>query len=155
MAISECTGQRGTDAGPMGRIDSPDLAAHSAGVFARLSKWSVVVALVLVIGGHWAALQSAAWVGMAVSFARTDTFSVSLQKTFDGQHPCKLCKIVKAGKAAEKKRDLQKLEVKIDFQLVAGSCGLFPPRPIRHFAPVFEQADGLVSTPRPPPPRAA
>jgi hypothetical protein len=124
-------------------------------VFARLSKWSVVVALVLVIGGHWAALQSAAWVGMAVSFARTDTLSVSLQKTFDGQHPCKLCKIVKAGKAAEKKQDLLKLEAKLDFQLVAGSCGLFPPRPIRHFTPQSERADSLSPAPPLPPPRAA
>lgn len=115
----------------------------------------MVVALVLVIGGHWAALQSAAWVGMAVSFARTDTLSVSLQKTFDGQHPCKLCKIVKAGKAAEKKQDLLKLEAKIDFQLVAGSCGLFPPRPIRHFTPASEDAPALAEAPLLPPPRAA
>ena len=121
----------------------------------RGGKWLTVCALVILIGGHWFALQSAAWLGMAVNFSKTESVSVALQKTFDGQHPCKLCKIVKAGKSAEKKRDLQKLEVKIDLQLVAGSCGLFPPRPIRHFTPVSEQADSLVRAPLPPPPRAA
>jgi hypothetical protein len=124
-------------------------------VLLRGGKWLTVCALVVLIGGHWFALQSAAWFGMAVNFSKTETVSVALQKTFDGKHACKLCKIVKAGKAAEKKQDLQKLEAKIDFQLVARSCGLFPPRPIRHFTPVSEQADGLVSTPLPPPPRAA
>lgn len=121
----------------------------------RGGKWLTVCALVVLIGGHWFALQSAAWLGMAVSFSKTESVSVALQKTFDGKHACKLCKIVKAGKAAEKKQDLQKLEVKIDFQLVAGSCGLFPPRPIRHFTPQSERADSLSLTPPLPPPRAA
>ena len=121
----------------------------------RGGKWLTVCALVVLIGGHWFALQSAAWLGMAVNFSRTDSVSVALQKTFDGQHPCKLCKIVKAGKASEKKQDLQKLEVKIDFQLVAGSCGLFPPRPIRHFTPEAERACATGSAPLLPPPRAA
>ena len=137
------------------QLTSIERREHSAPVFARWSKWFVVFALIVTIGGHWAFLQSVAWVGMAINFSQSDSLGLALQKTFDGQHPCKLCKIVKAGKASEKKQDLQKLETKIDFQLVAGSCGLFPPRPIRHFTPVAEQADALVSAPLPPPPRAA
>lgn len=121
----------------------------------RGGKWLTVCALVVLIGGHWFALQSAAWLGMAVNFSKTETVSVALQKTFDGKHACKLCKIVKAGKASEKKQDLLKLEAKIDFQLVAGSCGLFPPRPIRHFTPQSERADSLLLAPPLPPPRAA
>jgi hypothetical protein len=124
-------------------------------VLLRGGKWLTVCALVVLIGGHWFALQSAAWVSMAVKFSRTDTVSVALQKTFDGKHACQLCKIVKAGKASEKKQDLQKLEGKIDFQLVAGSCGLFPPRPIRHFTPRSERADASRAAPPLPPPRAA
>lgn len=121
----------------------------------RGGKWLTVCALVVLIGGHWFALQSAAWLGMAVNFSKTESVSVALQKTFDGKHACKLCKIVKAGKAAEKKQDLQKLEAKIDFQLVAGSCGLFPPRPIRHFTPQSESAAFFSLAPPLPPPRAA
>ena len=124
-------------------------------MFVRLGKCFVVLALVLVIGAHWALLQSAAWVGMAVSFSKTDSLTTALQKTFDGQHPCQLCKLVKAGKASEQKRDLQKLETKFDFLTVAGSCGLFPPRPIRPFVPQSERGDLLLLAPPLPPPRAA
>ena len=115
----------------------------------------MVLALVFVIGAHWALLQSVAWVGMAVNFSQTESFATALQKTFDGQHPCPLCKLVKAGQTSEKKQDLRKAGAKFDFQLVAGSCGLFPPRPIRHFVPQSERGDFLSLAPPLPPPRTA
>ena len=115
----------------------------------------MVLALVMMIGGHWVLLQSAAWVGMAIQFSRTESVSVALEKTFDGKHPCPLCKIVKAGKASEKKQELLKFETKFEFLTDAGSCGLFLPRPIRHFTPESELAPALAHTPLLPPPRAA
>ena len=124
-------------------------------MFIRWSKWLVVLALVIVTGGHWALLQSAAWVGMAVNFSKSHSVSVALEKTFDGKNPCNLCKLVKKGKAAEQRRDLQKLEAKFEFLAVAGTCGLFPPRPFRHFTPQTERAVARVETPPSPPPRAA
>jgi len=124
-------------------------------VFVRCGKWFVVLALVGMIGGHWTLLQSAAWVRMAVNFSKQDSVSIALEKTFDGQHPCNLCKLVRAGKAAEKKQDLQKLEAKLDFHFIAGTCGLFPPRPFRHFTLQSERADNRVLAPPLPPPRAA
>ena len=136
-------------------VDNSGRLRHLPPVFARLGKCSVVLALVALIGGHWAVLQTAAWVGMAVNFSRTETVSVALEKTFDGKHPCPLCKIVKTGKASEKKQDLLKLEAKFEFLTAAGSCELFPPRPIRHFTPQAERASALVYAPLLPPPRAA
>jgi hypothetical protein len=124
-------------------------------VLLRCGKWLTVCALVVLIGGHWFALQSAAWVSMAVNFSKTESVSVALQKTFDGKHLCKLCKIVKAGQASEKKQDLQKLEGKIDFQLAAGSCGLFPPRPIQHFTPFLADLELCALVPALPPPKVA
>ena len=62
----------------------------------RLGKWVVVFTLVVSTGGHWFALQSVAWVTMAVNFAQTDSFDVALKKTFDGKHPCRICKTVEA-----------------------------------------------------------
>ena len=50
----------------------------------QFSKWLVVGALILATGGHWALLQSVAWVGMAIQFSHTDGISIALQKTFDG-----------------------------------------------------------------------
>ena len=139
----------------MAAFDRRSPAAHTADVLLRLGKWLVVLSLVLMIGGHWALLQSAAWIRMAAKFSEKDTVSVALEKTFSGKYPCKLCKIVKAGKATEHQQDLQKLEAKFEFTLVSGTCGLFPPRPFRHFTPETEHVDARVDAPRPPPPRLA
>lgn len=84
-------------------------------VFVRLHKWLVVLALILSIGGHWAFLQSVAWVGMAMSYSKNASLCQALEKTFDGHHLCKLCKIVRAGKKAEGpnelKTDLKKFDL--------------------------------------------
>ncbi len=120
-----------------------------------MSNWVVVLALVLVTGGHWALLQSVAWTGMAVSYSRQTSLTKALKMTFDGKHPCPLCKIVKAGKAAEKKRDLVKVDFKFEAAPFLGSRWLVPPQPIRHFLPESECAAGSVHAPLVPPPRAA
>ena len=86
---------------------------------AKFTKIAVVCALVGAIGGHWAVLQSVAWIGMAVSYSQNATLKEALVKTFDGKHPCKLCKAVQDGKSAEKKPDAQKVETKLDFFLVS------------------------------------
>ena len=61
-------------------------------VLGRLFKALVIVALVSSIGLHWVLLQSVAWTSMVVSYAQTGTFREALAKTFDGKHPCPLCK---------------------------------------------------------------
>lgn len=38
---------------------------------------------------------------MVIERTQSSSFLTALQTTFDGQHPCKLCKFVKAGKTAE------------------------------------------------------
>ena len=70
----------------------------------RLSKFIAVFALVLTLGGHWALLQSAAWVSMFVSNAQHDSWQLALNKTFDGQHPCPLCRAVAQGQQAEQEQ---------------------------------------------------
>jgi hypothetical protein len=87
----------------------------------KVSKWLLVTALTLSLGFHWAILQSAAWVGMVVKYSECCNFKEALQKTFDGKHPCKLCKLVKEGKQTEKKSEA-KLDVKkLDFTASADS----------------------------------
>lgn len=39
---------------------------------------------------------------MIVRYSQEDSLSTALAKTFDGRHACKLCRIVQAGKSAEK-----------------------------------------------------
>src|SRR5678816_4495576 len=87
-------------------------------MFSRPAKWLVVFALVLTTGGHWFALQSIGWVSMVVSFAQTDSLDVAIKKTFDGKHPCRICKSVAAGRESEQKQPVLKMETKLDFWII-------------------------------------
>ena len=53
--------------------------------------------LCLALGLQWALLQGIAWTGMFISFAREGSVIEAVEKTFDGQHACELCKKVKEG----------------------------------------------------------
>jgi hypothetical protein len=119
----------------------------------KIARAIVVFALVCAIGGHWAILQSVAWVNMVVDFSQTSTLGSAITKTFDGKHPCALCKAVQEGKASEGNQTSLKVETKLDFWLASASLLLEPPLP-------FVVLPGKSSTPllRPetpptPPPR--
>lgn len=124
-------------------------------VLGRIQKGLIVSLLVLVIGGHWALLQGAAWAGMLLSYSRGTTITEAWSKTFDGKHPCKLCKTVRAGKAAEKKQEMVKVELNFEFSFARGTAWLFPPRPCRQFLPVDSSSLARLEAPMTPPPRSA
>jgi hypothetical protein len=86
-----------------------------------------VIGLVLATGGHWSALQSIAWVGMAIQYSRADGLGTALQKTFDGNHPCNLCKVVQAGRQAEKEQSTIKLQTRLDLFLWADASSVRSP----------------------------
>jgi hypothetical protein len=96
-------------------------------VSSRFARLIVFFAAVQILGGHWLALQSVAWVGMIAKYAQGDSLTVALEKTFDGAHPCDLCNVVKSGREQEQKSDLAKIIVKLD-AVLAGFSGL--PLPI-------------------------
>lgn len=61
--------------------------------------------LVASIGLHLALLQSVAWSLMFAGFMRSgDSIPAALGKTFDGQHPCRLCVWVRS-KASDSAKD--------------------------------------------------
>lgn len=88
----------------------------------RLPRLAVVLALSCSIGLHWAFFQSVAWMGMVVSYSQNSNLTEALVKTFDGKHPCALCKEIARGKRSEKKSESQ-LEVK-KLEFLAG-CAQF------------------------------
>ena len=115
----------------------------------------VVVALIVSIGGHWALLQSAAWVGMFATNVRSCSVTEALEKTFDGQHPCPLCKVIAAGKKTEQKQTLVKIEIKHDFCLESYGSLLIAPRPAGHLCVYTEMFQSRLESPPTPPPRSA
>lgn len=76
--------------------------------------------LVLSLGMHWALLQTVAWTGMVITYSQCGSLQEAISKTFDGKHPCTLCKVVQKGRANEQKRDSQQLNpsVKLDIAVV-------------------------------------
>lgn len=95
-------------------------------MFKRLGKIFLVLALVAMLGAHWAALQTVAWTTMLADNLHSSSFYSAVTKTFDGKHPCPICKAIAAGKQSEKKTEFsiqsQKLEfppLKENFVLIA------------------------------------
>lgn len=111
--------------------------------------------LCLVLGLHWPVLRTVAWVNMLVTFAQTDTVQEALTKTFDGKHPCSLCKFVKHAKQGEKKDQSLKVEAKLDLMLVVETCRLNPPTAYSLFPVLDTSTFGRTESPPVPPPRTA
>jgi hypothetical protein len=122
-------------------------------VFERCGKVLVVMALVLTTGLHWAALQTVAWTTMLASNLCDDSFSQAVSKTFDGLHPCCLCKAIAGAKKAGKKSEAVSPVMKMEFLPVAGPLALIPPRQFEPLPLTGVFAESLALTPPVPPPR--
>jgi hypothetical protein len=113
-----------------------------------------LIALLLAsAGGGWALLQTAAWTGMVIRFSESTTLKDALNKTFDGEHPCCLCKAIAAAKKSEKKAPASLELKKLEF-LRAEAGAVLPPGPgnERVPSPAFS-AESLTQRPPTPPPR--
>jgi hypothetical protein len=121
----------------------------------RLFQFLVAAALILAVGGHWAVLQSVAWVTMAVEYSQTDSWEVALKKTFSGEKPCKLCLAVKEGKEQEQKQAVLKIETKLDFVCLTPLAFVHPALPFTVLSPSSDVALPRAEAPPVPPPRFA
>ncbi len=73
--------------------------------------------LIVSMGGHLALLQTLAWGNMLVEFSSSSSLSDAVGKTFDGEHPCELCQVVKKSKGEREKKPVLKSEMKLDVAL--------------------------------------
>lgn len=137
-------------------LTSPDLRRTILTLMrVKVSQWLVVFALICAIGGHWVFLQSIAWVGMVVTYAQDATISVALKKTFDGRHPCRLCKFVEKGKESQEQPEFIKVDPKLDFWLTEPLPKLIPPVAVLVGPAGPEAAQTQCHSPPTPPPRLA
>ena len=120
----------------------------------RAVKIAAVVLLSLSLGLHWAVLQSVAWTSMLVERTQATSFRAALQTTFDGQHPCKLCQVVRAGKGAEKKSEAVIRLAQLDSSLpVRAALMPTPPSVVRPTVALALAPASRAETPPLPPPR--
>jgi hypothetical protein len=129
------------------------LYSYAKPVLSRLGHALLIAALIVALGGHWAVLQTVAWTNMLATHLRTSSLEDAVTKTFDGNHPCGLCKEISAGKKAEKKTEFPSLAKKLEFVSV---CPVFIFNPPSDFYLVPEAeavACPLTHQPPVPPPR--
>jgi len=82
------------------------------------------------VGISAAFLQSAAWLGMSVFYSlKTGSVSKGLEMTFDGEHPCKLCRALSKGEETgrqQPEQDILKKKVQLFVERVVSQV-LLPP----------------------------
>jgi hypothetical protein len=122
-------------------------------VLLRLPKLALVIALAGSIGLHWAFFQSLAWMGMVISYSQDTTLREALVKTFDGKHPCTLCKEIAKGKRSEKKSEFSPQLKKLEFLAVKAQFVFTPPSNFWHLLAIDDCLKSVLLTPPTPPPR--
>jgi hypothetical protein len=119
----------------------------------RLPKVAVVIALSFSIGLHWDFFQSLAWMGMLINYSQKATLTEALVKTFDGKHPCALCKEIAKGKRSEKKSEFPLQLKKFEFLAVKAPFILSAPTHFWHLMVTDDHLKSVLRTPPTPPPR--
>lgn len=82
-----------------------------------VAKWIRGIAtltLCLAIGGHWFCLQSIAWANMLASYSQSCSLPEAVAKTFDGGHPCDLCKQISKARSQEKRQETRTVGARTD-----------------------------------------
>jgi hypothetical protein len=86
----------------------------SSSMIRPIGRAFTIFALCLAIGLHWAALQSIAWTTMLVAYSKQTTLNQAVARTFDGDHPCDLCKRISSTQHSQKKPQAQPSPTKPD-----------------------------------------
>lgn len=106
------------------------------------------------LGAQWTLLQTIAWTTMLASNLRSYSFSESVSRTFDGQHPCPLCRAIAAGKKSERKDAAGQAPQKLEFPLFAEQLVLIAPSNTSVLPRPTTFARSVSLKPPTPPPRA-
>jgi hypothetical protein len=93
-------------------------------------------------------MQSAAWATMLVNSLRTDSLPQAVTNTFDGNHPCPLCKAIAKGQSSQKKTELLLNPIRIVFLPMTRESALIAPE---RFQMVRITSDTFAQTPANPP----
>lgn len=122
-------------------------------VFCRFSRVLLIGTLCISIGGHWAALQSVAWVAMFATYSQQTSLTAAITQTFDGNHPCGLCKGISATKQHEKKGTAVTLSLKPDLICALQLINFLPRSSDIGFIAFAASCTARNSSPPVPPPR--
>jgi hypothetical protein len=74
------------------------------------------------MGLHYALVQMVGWVNMTVEYSQTAPLSEALAMTFDGKHPCELCKLVEKELGNSEQDDKRAPDKKVELKLPPVIC---------------------------------
>jgi hypothetical protein len=105
------------------------------------------------LGAHWTLFQTVAWTTMLVDNLHSSSFQDAVTKTFDGKHPCCLCKVIAAGKQSEKKTEFSFQSQKLEFLPAKENLVLIAPTqfqllPLENFSAISFAQKPLLQPPR-------
>lgn len=108
--------------------------------------------MALSIGLHWIVLQSVAWAGMFVDYSTDYSLVEAIDKTFDADNKCNLCRFVEEGTQSDAESERLMKTVKFDVLNSWSTAGAFAPAtlevPLEQFSHAFTRA---MAPPSPPP----
>ncbi|MEN3942261.1 hypothetical protein WJU23_13265 [Prosthecobacter sp. SYSU 5D2] len=119
----------------------------------RLARWMLVALLCISLGLQWTLLQGVAWTGMLISYARDGSLIEAVTKTFDGEHPCQLCKAVENGQKQDQEKTASAPLKKLEAVLAQMVCVVAPAPVLRTFPEPTQQGERLAMMPPWTPPR--
>jgi hypothetical protein len=122
-------------------------------VYRKFGNALMIVALLSAMGARWTVLQSIAWTTMLADNLGTCSLGEAVHKTFDGRHPCCLCKAIAEGKKSEEKKDFTPALQRLEFPLLKAGIAVIAPAEIKPAATADTFADLLPRQPPTPPPR--
>ena len=135
------------------RLDFVPAVHDGSPVFLRFGKAMVAVALALTLGGHWALLQTMAWTTMLAGNLQSSSLHEAVTRTFDGQHPCCMCRAIAAAQKSEKKDTMASSPQRLEFPPAKANPVLVAPCSFQLFPQSNCFAELLRQQPPTPPPR--
>jgi hypothetical protein len=112
-----------------------------------------MIAGLQLLGGQWAILQTAAWVGMVVDYSKSEGVEAGITKTFDGKHPCQLCLSIAKNREKEGKHKANVSPAKLYLVYQSRQWALTPPAVSGQLELSLYLLNGTTLKPPVPPPR--
>jgi hypothetical protein len=126
-------------------------------IFASCGQIVAALALFFIIGGHWGMLQTVAWASMIWTYTTQDgSMLEGAKRTFDGAHPCSMCRSIQSAKKEEKQSPGIFASAKIELfsEENADALPLPPASPFNFHSLRTPQADARPSAPADPAPES-
>ena len=148
------------------RVSASNLFGYVA-FSARLRVFRIILVLagcLHLCGGHYGVLQVLAWGGMIVDYSAKEGLAEGVKQTFDGDHPCELCRSIAKAKQDEREAPENPVEttgsgLALKNLMAPRTVRISDPRHSEYLPPAFaslRQTPGCLRLgPEPPPPRIA